>query len=218
MRTPLAFIILLSLGTMPASASDLDANFLIKREGKVIGFHRVDVEDTEDGQRVETTIRMRVKLGPIPVFRYDHASVEEWRDGELVSLMSTTKRNRKEMFVRAVRTEAGFEIEGTKYAGLAPEGALPSSYWKKDLVSAESMINTQHGKILDIEVTPLGLTTAEHGQTAEEYKLVSTDLLHLWYDGPRWVGARFTVDGEELVYELDESDEREYAQLDEQSD
>lgn len=118
------------------------------------------------------------------------------------------------MFVRAARTEEGLQIDGAQYSGPAPDGALPSSYWNKALVEATSMINTQHGKILDIEVTSLGLTEAEHGAVAEEYKLVSSDLLHLWYDGPRWVGARFTVDGEELIYELAE-DEKDYAQLQE---
>ena len=213
MRLPLIFAALAVLGTLPAYASELDANFLIKRKDKVIGFHKVEVSDTENGQRVETSIEMKVRFGPIPVFRYRHASVEEWRDGELVSLNSTTDRNGKDMFVRAARTDDGFMIDGTQYKGAAPEGALPSSYWNKALVEAATMINTQHGKILDIEVTPMGLTEAEHGAVAEEYKLVSSDLLHLWYDGPRWVGARFTVDGEELVYELVE-DERDYARLD----
>ena len=213
MRLPIIVAVFLVLGTLPASAGELDANFLIKRKDKVIGFHRVEVTDAETGRRVETTIEMKVKFGPIPVFRYKHASVEEWRDGVLVSINSATDRNGKDMFVRAARTEEGFMIDGTQYKGPAPEGALPSSYWKKDLVEAAAMINTQHGKILDIEVTPLGLTEAEHGAVAEEYKLISSDLLHLWYDGPRWVGARFTVDGEELVYELVE-DEHDYARLD----
>ena len=213
MRLPIIVAVFLVLGTLPASASELDANFLIKRKDKVIGFHRVEVTDAETGRRVETTIEMKVKFGPIPVFRYKHASVEEWRDGVLVSINSATDRNGKDMSVRAARTEEGFMIDGTQYKGPAPEGALPSRYWKKDLVEAAAMINTQHGQILDIEVTPLGLTEAEHGAVAEEYKLVSSDLLHLWYDGPRWVGARFTVDGEELVYELVE-DERDYARLD----
>ena len=214
MRLSLVLVLLSSFFTLPASASDLDANFLIKREGKVIGFHRVEVTDIEGGQKVETLIEMKVKFGPIPLFRYKHASVEEWRDGEIFSLNSATDRNGKDMFVRAARTEDGLMIDGTRYAGLAPEGALPSSYWNKALVEAATMINTQHGKIMDIEVTPLGLTEAEHGAVAEEYKLVSSDLLHLWYDGPRWVGARFTVDGEELVYELAD-EEQEYAQLQE---
>ncbi len=214
MKLPLTVAALLVLATLPASASELDANFLIKRKDKMIGYHRVDVTDTEAGQRVETMIEMKVKFGPIPVFRYKHASIETWRDGELVSFESTTDRNGDDFYVRAARTDEGIMIDGAKYKGPAPEGALPSSYWNKSLVEATTMINTQHGKILDIEVTPMGLTEAEHGAVAEEYKLVSSDLLHLWYDGPRWVGARFTVDGEELVYELAE-DDRDYAQLDE---
>lgn len=208
MRRGLAPLFMFLVMAMPAAASEFNAEFLIKRKGKVIGFHRVEVALDEDKTVANTTIRMKVKVGPIVVFRYAHDSVEEWRGGEIRSIESETNRNGKEMFVRAARGEEGLEIEGTKYSGVAPAAALPSSYWNKQLVSAPGMINTQHGEVMDIVVTPKGETETEAGQTAEQFHLIGTAPLDLWYDGARWVGASFEIDGEALVYELVDSDEK----------
>ena len=217
MRMTLAALILAIFSMMPASASDLDAKFLIKRAGKVIGFHQVDVTNTEAGKTVETTIRMRVKLGFVPLFRYDHQAIEEWRDGELYSLTSATNNNGDDDYVRLIRSEAGFEIDGSGYSGSAPAGAMPSSYWNKDLVSADAMINTQTGELIDVSVSELGRTMGPHLQLADQYRIVGTLALDLWYDGAQWVGSNFVIDGEELTYEL-APQPRNHARYDEAAD
>ncbi len=188
--------------TMPAAARDLDAKFLIERKGKVIGYHAVDVTPTGAGARVDTRIEMRVGIGPITLFRYEHDATEIWRGEKLVSLVSTTNNNGDKEFVDAKRYGEQLVIDASGYQGPAPAGAMPSSYWDKDLVQADAMINTQTGEILDIVTTPVGKTVAPHDRPADQYRLVGTLALNLWYDGERWVGSNFTVDGEELTYVL----------------
>ena len=217
MRTALAVIILALFSVMPASATDHDANFLIKRAGKVIGFHQVDISKTANGMLVETTIRIRVKFGPIPLFRYEHKAVEEWRGGELYSLTSETNNNGEDCFVRLARADDGFEIDGSGFSGIAPFSAMPPSYWNKDLIKANSLINTQTGELIEVTVTELGHTSAPHQIRAEQYRIVGTLALDLWYDGPQWVGSNFTIDGEELTYEL-APQAREYAKHDDSAD
>ena len=188
--------------TMPAAARDLDAKFLIERKGKVIGYHAVDVTLTDAGARVDTRIEMKIGLGPITLFRYEHDATEIWRGEELVSLVSRTNNNGDEDFVDAKRYGSALMIDGSGYQGAAPAGAMPSSYWDKDLVAATSMINTQTGEILDITTTRIGETRGPQERVAEQFQLVGTLALNLWYDGDRWVGSNFTVDGEELTYVL----------------
>ncbi len=202
MRTTLALFLVVFLSVMPASARDHDANFLIKRAGKVIGFHHVDISNTADGIVVETTIRMRVKFGPVPLFRYDHKAVEKWRAGSLYSLSSETNNNGDDDYVRLTRIANGYKIEGSGFSGVAPVSAMPSSYWNKSLVETNRLINTQTGEIIDVTVAELGRTMAPHQRDAEQYRIVGTIALYLWYDGPKWVGSQFTIDGEELIYEL----------------
>ena len=212
MRTTLALFILALFSVMPASARDHDANFLIKRAGKVIGFHHVDISNTADGMVVETTIRMRVKFGPIPLFRFDHKAVEKWRDGRLYSLSSETNNNGDDDYVRLTRIADGYEIVGSGFSGVAPASAMPSSYWNKSLVETNHLISTQTGEIIDVTVAELGQTMAPHKRDAEHYRIVGTLALDLWYDGPKWVGSQFTIDGEELIYELAPSSQ-DYASL-----
>ncbi len=205
MRTALISVFLSVAAVLPASASNLDAKFLIKREGKVIGYHAVDVTQTAEGARADTRIRMRVKLGPVVLFRYDHASVEEWRGGEVVSIMSETKHNHRKMRLNARSTGDRLDIDGSSYEGPASLAALPSSYWNKALVSAPQMINTQNGEVMDISVTPVGMTKTANGLAAEQYQLVAENTLNLWYQGERWVGSAFVIEGEALTYELVDS-------------
>lgn len=200
--------------TMPVSAGDLDAKFLIKREDKVIGFHKVDVTETDEGVVVDTEIEMRVKLGFIPLFKYDHEAREVWRDGQVVSIESKTNYNGDKSSVLARREGDTLLIDGTEYKGPAPENAVPSSYWAKSLVDADALINTQTGEIIEVDVERVGETPAPHNQEAEHFRVKGTVDLDIWYDGPQWVGSQFVIDGEELIYELVAS-EREYAALDE---
>jgi len=206
-----------AFASMPASASNLDAKFLIKREGKVIGYHAVDVREADGAFIVETEIEMRVKLGPIPLFKYDHDSQEVWRDGQVVSIDSKTNHDGDKTYVSARRQNGLLMIDGSEYQGPAPSDAAPSSYWDKSLVTAGALINTQTGEIIEIEVEPLGVTRAPHNREAEHYRVTGTVNLDIWYDGQQWVGSQFTIDGEELVYEL-VADERQYAVLEEYLD
>jgi len=200
------------LASLPATARDLDAKFLIKRAGKVIGYHAVDVSQTDDGIVVDTEISMRVHFGPIPLFKYSHEAREVWREGELLSLVSKTNNNGEKTAVDARRGESGLFIDGTYFKGVAPEGAHPSSYWDKAILNADALINTQTGEIIEISIEKIGETPAPHNQLAEQYRILGTLALNIWYDGEKWVGSHFVIDGEELTYEL-VANEQQYAAL-----
>ncbi len=197
---------------MPASASDHDTKFLIIRAGEVIGYHQVEVHETTQGTIVETEIEMRVKFGPIPLFKYDHDAREVWADGHLISIESTTNYNGEKTAVRAHREDGILQIDGTEYQGPAPEKAMPSSYWDRALIAADMVISTQSGELIDVAVLEIGETLAPHNVIADQYRITGTVTLDIWYDGARWVGSRFIIDGEELTYVL-ASDDRQYAAL-----
>ena len=203
---------MVGLGSMPVSANDLDAKFLIKRKGKVIGFHHVNVDETDEGYKVDTSIEMKVKFGPIPLFKYTHTATEEWVGEEIVLLSTRTNNNGKKLRLDAERSSEGLMIEGTDYTGYAPEGALPSSYWNKNLVSSDQMINTQTGEIIDLTTEFLGKTKSPAGEMADHFCLTGTVALNIWYDGEQWVGSNFEIDGEVLDYEFVEA-ETHYGEL-----
>jgi hypothetical protein len=189
-----------------AEASGLDSTFEIVRKGEPIGFHAVTVEETPDGVKVETTIKMRVKFGPIVLFRYDHQSTEVWKDGGLQSLESVTNNNGDDKSLTVRREGDQLLIDGAAFKGAAAADAIPSSYWNKEIVKAGSLLNTQTGEVIDVSIESLGEAPAPNGAQAEHYRLTGTVALDLWYEGPRWVGSDFVVRGEALSYRLIEDD------------
>lgn len=192
----------LSCTLAPAGAETLGATFDILRKGEPIGYHRVDVQRSGDNAEVRTEIRMKVKLGPIVLFRYEHDAEEVWRGGRLASLTSRTNNDGERTAVTATRLGETLMVDGSAYNGAAPEGAFPSSYWNKAIINAPALLNTQTGEIIEIETTQLGKTATPDGVSAEHYRLTGTVALNLWYEGERWVGSHFVIDGEELTYRL----------------
>ena len=190
---------------MPSNALALDAKFLIERKGKVIGYHHVEVDPVDDGYQVATNIEMKVKFGPITVFRYYHTSSEFWRDGRVERIDAKTNNNGKRTFMRAERSEDGLFIEGSDFAGFAPANAVPSTYWNYEITNADALINTQTGELVPVDVDKLGETPTPDAFEADQYRLTGTVALNLWYRDGQWVGCNFTVDGEELTYSLVES-------------
>lgn len=205
-----AFLGLGVLLASSASASEFDAAFDIIRKGDRIGYHAVDIEEMADGAiRVETRIAMQVKLGPIPVFNYEHLATEIWRDGKLQSVESTTDNNGKDESLRALREGDTLNIDGTRYKGPAPGDAVPSSYWNKAIIKATTLLDTQNGRLIDVTIANLGETPSPTGDLAEQHRLTGSVDLNLWYEGPRWVGADFVVRGQQLTYRLVDAAQRE---------
>jgi hypothetical protein len=203
MKNLLGLLVTLAVAPSIAAAASLDAAFDIIRKGDRIGFHAVKVEDTSDGGvRVDTRIEMQVKFGPIPVFRYEHMSTETWRGGVLQSVESRTDNNGKAETLTARREGDVLLIDGTRYKGEGPGDAIPSSYWNKAIVSTRTLLDTQNGRLIDVQIENLGETPSPTGAPAEQHKLTGTVDLNLWYAGERWVGADFVVRGQALTYRL----------------
>ena len=212
MRIVALLSVVFAFATMPVSASELDAKFLIKHEGKVIGYHHVRGRETALGLVVDTEVEMRVKFGPIPLYKYDHEAREVWRNGEVISIESKTNDNGTKTSVFAHRKDDTLLIDGTLYSGPAPVDAVPPSYWDKSLITARSVINTQTGEIVDVGVEHIGPSAAPDNQAAEQYRISGTINVDVWYDGSRWIGSHLFVEGEELIYERVDG-ESQYAAL-----
>lgn len=183
-----------------AFAADGDASFVIMRKGEPIGRHVVEVREAGGKTLVDTNIRMRVKFGPLVLYRYDHQSREVWANGAVEEIQSRTDDNGDKAELKAHRVGGRLYVQGTGFHGYAPEGAAPSSYWTKSVVSAPMLLNTQNGEVMQVTSTPVGVTTSPGGEPGEQFRIVGTLALDLWYDGDNWIGSDFTIDGERLTY------------------
>ncbi len=182
-------------------------SFHVLRKGSVIGTHTLAFEGQGDNLVVRVAVDLAVGLGPITLFRYTHRAVETWRNGQVVSLETTTNDDGTHDTVAGRRTDAGLVIEGTKAARYtAPDNALPATHWNRKMLDGP-MINTQDGRLMHPNVRAVGsdaIPTAEGGTvTASHFAMSGDVLLDTWYDATsNWAGICFKAgDGSVVRYE-----------------
>lgn len=184
-------------------------DFTVLRKGKPFGSHRLEFEREEDGRLTVTTdVDLKVKFGPITAFRYRLDSVEEWLDGQLVSLSGTSNSDGRKGKVTATANSDAMIVESTKFDGTLPLTTIPSSHWNRLQVYQDQMLSTETGEVLDIEVETIGADIVEvSGEPVEttHYRLKSDLTVDLWYDAQsRWVKLAFQVRGQDIEYVLNE--------------
>ena len=198
---------LTSLPTPWVATDGAVIDFTVLRKGKPFGSHRLEFEREADGRLTVTTdVDLQVKFGPITAFRYRLDSVEEWLDGQLMSLTGTSNSDGRKGKVNATANAESMMVESTKYDGALPLTIIPSSHWNRLQVYQDQMLSTETGEVLDIDVETVGSDTIEvNGEAIEttHYRLKSDLTVDLWYDQQsRWVKLAFQVRGQDIEYVL----------------
>ncbi len=191
---------------LPVPSSGRLAFALIRHDSN-IGTHTITFDQQGDTLTIHVDVDVLVKFGPIPLVRYAHHNVEVWRNNRLDQLEATTDKNGTKLYVSAHRTDAGLSVVGSAAKPyIAPEDALPTTYWNKRLLNAP-MIGTQDGMLVHPAVRDLGVDpvpVAAGGRIpATRYSLRGDLDLDLWYDQTAtWAGMEFSVaDGSVVHYE-----------------
>jgi hypothetical protein len=190
---------------LPVPSSHELAFHLIRHDDN-IGTHTIRFDQQGSTLTVHIDVEVLVKFGPIPLVRYSHHNVEVWHDNRLDQLDANTDKNGTKLSMWARRQENGLQVSGTAApAYIAPEDALPTTYWIKRLLTSP-MIGTQDGMLVRPVVRDLGSNPAP-GSTgsipATRYSLRGDLALDLWYDQTQtWAGMEFSVaDGSVIHYE-----------------
>ncbi|HEX5378271.1 MAG TPA: DUF6134 family protein [Phenylobacterium sp.] len=126
--------------------------FTVFRNGVKVGEHAMTFAGEAGSQVVTTEVQMRVKLGPVPVYRYVHQAVERWSAGRFSSLETATDANGKREKVEARRTATGVAIDTGGRRIAAPANALPFTHWNRDGFGGP-LFNPQEGKLLRVVAT-----------------------------------------------------------------
>ncbi|MES2341164.1 MAG: DUF6134 family protein [Pseudomonadota bacterium] len=136
----------LALAAVPAARR---LTFSVLRNGTRIGEHMMAFSGDPAAPVVTTEVRMTVKIGPVPVFRYHHRAVERWSSGRFVSLETRTDSNGKAERVSARRTEGGVIIETAGARITGPANVRPFTHWNPEVFSGP-LFNPQEGKLLKV--------------------------------------------------------------------
>lgn len=183
-----------------------ELRFEVLRKGNPFGFHTVRFERSGENLTVESDIELEVKIGPFRAFYYRHQSEENWVDEGLVSLVGETRKDGDDFTVSLKKENDVLDVDGTLYDGEVPSDIVPSSHWNIDQIRSSSILSTESGEILEIEVQNLGDEQIQAGGewiSATRYRLISQLNVDLWYDeSGRWVKCSFEARGQEIEYVL----------------
>ena len=183
-------------------------DFAVMRDGARIGHHRVTFTPRGDELIVDIDIRLDVSVAFISFYDYHHRNREVWRAGELLGFESTTDDNGRPNQVEVTRDGPGIRVKGTAFSGPAAGDMLPTSYWNPATIKAQSLINTQNGKLAQVTITDLGddrIEAAGRQIEARHYRLSGDVHVDLWYDrNGIWVKTTFKAPGDDTLisYEL----------------
>lgn len=203
-----ALALMLTLVVAPAFAVVPESKalkFQVLRDGREIGTHTLRFEEKGDALHVHVNIELEVRIAFVPVYSYSHRNHEVWRDGRLVSLSSETNDDGTRYRVEAEATEDGLQVESSEEGPFtAPADILTTSYWNPDAMKRDQLLDTQFGRIVDLEIEEGGrdsLETLDGSVQAMRYS-VSGDLeMDIWYDAEgQWSGLEFQARGEPVRY------------------
>lgn len=197
---------ILSLGSVQAAEVEI-RDFEVLRNGERIGHHRVEIARQGERSVVNVDINLRVTFGPLTLYRYVHQSREEWQGSRLVSLISSTDNDGSEEKLRAVAEGDGLKVNGTRFTGMLPADTMPTSYWRDDFVRRITIMDSQNGRVLNLQVHPesFEMASAAHDDIPMRRFHLTGDIdLTLWYDrNGQWMKSAFRAkDGSQVEYRL----------------
>lgn len=200
-----------SLGAPVAGASlpvppDGRIGFRMLRNGDVVGSHGLNFAVVGDQLVVSVAIDILVKFMGVGIYRYSHRATERWQGDRFMGIESRTDRDGSPREMKAMRGPEGMVVTGTRVKRyIAPETALPTTYWNRAMVAAQ-VINSEDGRLMLTGVTegPIEQVRFASGATtlARRYGFGGELTLDLWYDTlGQWAHLQFTSEGSTIIYE-----------------
>lgn len=183
--------------------------FSVLYKGERIGSHTVAYSPVTGETRIDTEIRLLIKVAFFTVFAFNHRSRETWREGRLVSLDSETMEHGETLVVQGEATPAGFRVVSKSGPFIASAATLTSnSLWTPAVLEQETLVDAQHGGVIGVSARRFAdeqLVLDGRQVPVTRYTFITPYLAgSIWYDaGNRWVRGEFERDGATIQYRLD---------------
>jgi len=202
----MCFALLLSSGVQAASK---EWRFRVYLDDREIGYHHFRLTENGSETRLTTRAELEVTVLRIPVFSYTHENTERWNGGCLESIASVTDENGELYRVAGDAAADGFRITTNTGESVLPGCISTFAYWNRSFLQRRSLLNSQTGEYVDVEVDYIGERLISAGNTtlpAHQYRLQGEDLeLELWYSQEGdWLALQSSVEGGRLLrYEIE---------------
>jgi hypothetical protein len=191
---------------LPGVPADGKIDFKVFRDGGHIGQHTLRFEQEGDGLTIQISVRIVIRVGPVPVYHHTQHCTERWRGDHFVSLDSLTASTAARQTVTARREADGIHIQqsdGGSYT--APADALPQTHWNHFAYQGP-LFNPENGKML--KETVVGhvedMVKLADGSSirATRYSMIGDGIEEDYYDAAGvWAGLHARVqDGSYVDY------------------
>jgi len=182
--------------------------FRVFLDDREIGYHHFHVAQFGDTQQLRSVANFEYKLLFVKLFHYEHENLEIWSGDCLQSVESRTDANGTPFRVEGRREDGEFHVANGEGDVSLPDCIMSFAYWNPSFLEQGSLLNTQDGEYLEIEVSsPVFEELEVRGEQrpSYRYRLAAGALsLDLWYSTEReWLALESEVQGgRKLRYEL----------------
>ena len=202
----LAAVLLATPIALPASAAAPPAGVYTYRvhhpQYGEIGTYTNRILAREDGVRVDTEIRIAVKLAFVTVYRLEADRTEEWRNGRLVAYSATTEKNGKASRVDARAQGDKVVVKGPNGTATGPAELWPANPWSPDVVSAPVIMGTASGRLYEPQVSggeQQPVTVRGQTVAAKHYRIVTSEPNDVWFDGEGRLVKFTSVEDDQVI-------------------
>ena len=179
-------------------------NFEVKRNEKIIGFHKVTFELINDN-RIGVLAEMKINvffLG-FPIYKYSYFSNAEWQDGYLQNLVASQNDDGDKSEVNIRKNKKRLSITGPNGDAFGAIDLLPSNHWNSHILGMNKVIDTIKGKVADITIQDRGVEKVQvkgGAISAKKYVFGGDVDAKVWYHrSGRWVKLQFRAEDNSII-------------------
>jgi len=151
----------------------------------VIGTYTDTIDNVDGNRRIDTKLRVAIKVFGIVLYREEADRTELWQGGRLTSFHGLTTVNGESTEVRGESRGDGFSITSPSGTFVAPPGVYTSSPWSVELPKPDIMMSTKNGRVERVQVIDEGVAmTKMNGSeiSLRHYKILSSKRQDAWID------------------------------------
>ena len=197
-------IVLLTMSTSVSAAPRTYTYTVEHPPYGAIGTYTDTVDQSGEAKRIDTKVRVAVKILGIVVHREEADRTERWQGERLLSFHSVTSVNGKTIEVRGEARGDGFVVTSPSGTVIAPPNVYTTSPWSAGLPNPETMVVPGDGRVERAQVTGGEMTlTSVHGAgiAVRHYEIVGSNRYDVW-SSLAGVPIRFRSDGRSGVTEF----------------
>ena len=203
--TSIIIIMLSMTGTATANQS---WNFKVLLDDEIIGEHKFQLTNKNNQSFVKIDANFDVYFFFIKAYSYKHTNYEIWNGNCLQSIKSNTDDNGELHNVNGKTRENSFYVKTATEQYNANGCVRTFSYWDPTFLKSQSLLNSQTGEIMPVQIELLGEENIEvRNKTvlADHYQIRTNDfMIDLWYSkNNEWLSLNSTTSsGAVLRYQI----------------